>query len=133
MPASDAIPHRTIALSASHYAERYEAASGRSQVHPLSGFNLRCKHSLTVCRQFKAQQPENAALTAEITMQPKRVIWEGEAPLKLRLTSLGDGGSVLSATNWHGFLDGKRTMRVLEYLATLYRSAQLCGCGHANR
>ena len=53
-------------------------------------------------------------------------MWEGEAPLKLRLTSLGDGGSVLSVACWHGFLDGHRLMRVLSYLATLYRSPQLC-------
>ena len=53
-------------------------------------------------------------------------MWEGEAPFKLRLTSLGDGGSVLSAACWHGFLDGHRLMRVLGYLASLYRSARLC-------
>ena len=56
-------------------------------------------------------------------MQASQVLWEGEAPLKLRLTSLGDGGSVLSAAAWHGLLDGRSMMRVLGYLATLYRSA----------
>ena len=90
---------------------------------------MRCKHSLSVCRQFTVQQPENAALIAKTAMQSSRVMWEGEAPLKLRLTSLGDGSSVLSAANWHGFLDGKRAVRVLGYLATLYRSAQLCMLG----
>lgn len=56
-------------------------------------------------------------------MQADDVISGAEPPLKLRLTHLGDGGCVLAASNWHGFLDGARLMRVLVDLSTVYRLA----------
>jgi len=63
----------------------------------------------------------DAMQTLLLASQAENVTSGAEAPLKLRLTQLGDGGSVLAASNWHGLLDGGRSVRVLIDLSSHYR------------